>query len=70
MLLRLHAVVYFFIVSGMGGDQGVGARENSAWEEYGNSTEKRVGRGRNEGELRNSAKHFTIERGIKEGRKK
>lgn len=46
------------------------ARENSAWEGYGNSTEKRVARGRNEGELRNSAKQFTIERGIKEGRTK
>lgn len=39
-------------------------------EGYGNSTEKRVGSGRNEGELPNSAQHFAIERGIKEGRKK
>ena len=31
------------------------ARENSALEGYGNSTEKRVGSGRNEGELPNSA---------------
>lgn len=31
--------------------EGVGARENSAWEGYGNATEKRVGCGRNGGEL-------------------
>ena len=33
----------------------MGARKNSGREGYGNSTEKRVGSGRNGGELRNSA---------------
>ena len=33
----------------------MGARENRGREGYGNSTEKRVGSGRNEGELPNSA---------------